>query len=77
MRQLEVEMLENLKDTLAHLHGKRVTQDSKAYDRAIHDGCDPEGAWNVFLGTLRRVDVWQEIEDVDTLLEGCNGRDPE
>ena len=48
MTQLEVEMLENLKDTLAHLHGKRVTQDSQAYDRAIHDGCDPEGAWSVF-----------------------------
>ena len=77
MTQLEVEMLENLKDTLVRLHGKRFTQDSKAYDRAIHDGCDPEGAWNVFSGTLRKVDVWQEIEDVDTLLEGCDGRDPE
>ena len=77
MTQLEVEMLENLKDTLSHLHGKRVTQDSKAYDRAIQDGGDPEGAWSVFAGTLRTVDVWQELEDVDALLEGRDGRDPE
>ena len=69
MSQLEVEMLENLKDTLVALHGTKTTRAPEAYDRAIHDGCDPQGAWRVFSGTLRPVDVWTELEDVDALLE--------
>ncbi len=69
MAQIEIEMLENLKDTLVALHGTESTRDAQAYDRAIHDGCDPEGAWSVFSGTLRRLDLWTELDDVDTLLE--------
>lgn len=69
MPQLEIEMLENIKDTLVALHGTKVTRAPEAYDKAIHDGCDPQGAWHVFSGTLRPVDVWQEMEDVDALLK--------
>jgi len=72
MSQLEIEMLENLKDTLVALHGTKTTADAQAYDRAIHDGCDPESAWSVFSGTLRPVNVWTELEDVDALLEKAN-----
>lgn len=67
MKQLEKEMLSNLKDTLAELHGAKSC-DTRAYDNAIHKGYSPEGAWSVFRGTLREIDVGQEMEDVESLL---------
>ena len=64
MTQLEIEILDNIKDTLTHLHGTRVTRDAEDHNRALRNDCPLP----IFIGGLRQVDVAQELEDIETLL---------
>ncbi len=68
MDQLQREILENLKDSLTTLHGTHYC-DPVYYHRLIAEGLNPEQAWRLFEKTTRKVDTWQELCDVDTLLK--------
>ncbi len=68
MTQLDQEMLANIKDTLTHLHGTRVTRDAEDHNRALRNDCPLP----IFVGGLRQIDVEQELEDLDLLLGRVN-----
>lgn len=69
MTQLEQEMLINIKETLVSVQGALIG-DPLAYEDARDDGLKPHSAWWCFGRTLRKVDVSQELEDIDLLLDG-------
>ncbi|KKN73428.1 hypothetical protein LCGC14_0401310 [marine sediment metagenome] len=68
MTQLEIEMLDNIKDTLTRLHGTRTTRDAEDHNRALHNNCPLP----IFVGGLRQIDVGQELEDIESLLGRMN-----
>ena len=71
MTQLEQEMtelLDEIKITLASLHGTRTTRDAEDHNRALHNECPLP----IFINGLRQIDVEQELEDIDLLLGRVN-----
>ena len=65
---LRNEILDNLKQTLVGLHGAK-TCDPAYYHRLLAEGLTPEEAWSLFEKTIREVDCWTELDDIDELME--------
>lgn len=65
--------LETARHALVTLNGLSATDGFKAYSYALDDGCDPSGAWDVFLKQCITIDESAAINSIDAAIATARG----
>jgi len=65
--------LEEAHHALTTLHGLTACDGIDAYPQALWDGCDANGAWDMFRESTWTIDESKTLETIDAALSGEGG----